>query len=125
MGGLLRIALAQLYSSPEVEGNISQLEEAVHKASKEGCHIIIFPEYYTQGIVADSPDKIIKDNSVQERMKELAKSAEIDIVIGTLVESLPEHGQHPVNAREHKTYNTYVQFRLPICFPQVVIYYLG
>lgn len=108
MGRPLRIALAQLNSTPEVHTNIKNLQEAVEKAAQDGCQLIVFPEYYTQGIVADAPHKVINDTGVQESMCELAKKAQIDIVIGTLVERLSEAKQHEVNAREHRPYNTYV-----------------
>ncbi|KAK9900272.1 carbon-nitrogen hydrolase [Cystobasidium minutum MCA 4210] len=106
MGRPLRIALAQLYSTPNVKTNLDNLEEAVQNAAKEGCQLIVFPEYYTQGIVADSPHKVLKDTTVQDSMCELAKKCQIDIVIGTLVEHLSEAQQHETNAREHRPYNT-------------------
>lgn len=108
MGRPLRIALAQLYSTAEVKTNIKNLQEAVENAAEEGCQLIVFPEYYTQGIVADAPHKVLKDTTVQDAMCDLAKKCQIDIVIGTLVETLSEAKQHETSAREHKPYNTCV-----------------
>lgn len=106
MGRPMRIALAQMHSTPEVKTNVRNLEEAVENAAKEGCQLIVFPEYYTQGIVADAPHKVFKNTTVQDAMCKLAQRYQIDIVIGTLVETLSEAKQHEVNAREHRPYNT-------------------
>lgn len=104
----LRIALAQLYSSSEVKTNIQNLQQAVQKAAQDGCQLIVFPEYYTQGIVAEAPHKVLSDTSVQDAVCDLAKESQIDIVIGTLVEKVPESKQQDAKSVQHKTYNTYV-----------------
>jgi predicted amidohydrolase len=106
MGRPLRIALAQLYSTPELQTNLENLEKAVHQAAQDNCQIIVFPEYYAQGIVADAPHKVFKDTEVRDTVRELAKKAQIDIVIGTLVEKLPVSKDQDAHPREHKTFNT-------------------
>jgi predicted amidohydrolase len=102
----LRIALAQLYSTPEFKTNIKNLEQAVEQAARDKCQLIVFPEYYTQGIVAEAPHKVFEDKSVHENVCDLAKRFQIDIVIGTLVEKVPESKQQDSKSVQHKTYNT-------------------
>lgn len=53
----LRLALCQLNSTPDIKANVQKLEDSVAWAESEKADIVIFPEYYVQGIVAESPEK--------------------------------------------------------------------
>lgn len=107
----IRIVLAQLYSSPSLARNIASLKDALEQARSEQADIIIFPEFYVQGVLADAPEKVFtsEDGDAKQQFADLAKVYGVDIVIGTLVEKVEEHDE-PKNAREQKTYNTAYYF---------------
>ena len=107
----VRIVLAQLYSSPSLERNVASLKDALERARSEGADIIIFPEFYVQGVLADAPEKVFtsEDGDAKQQFAALAKEFGIDIVIGTLVEKVQEHDERS-NIREQKTYNTAYYF---------------
>ena len=114
MPRLLRIALAQLESSPHLERNVQNLRNAVSQAKAEKANLIIFPEFYVQGVIADSPEKVL-DGSARDDFAALAKENDIDIVIGTLVEerAANSHGQ---DVREQKPFNTFASSTSPFTY---------
>ena len=102
----IRIALAQLESSPHLERNVQNLKDAVSRAKAEKANLVILPEFFVQGTLADSPEKVF-DGTARQDFAALAKEQDIDIVVGTLVESHESQTQD-ANAREKKPFNTCV-----------------
>lgn len=92
------------------------LEDALKTASEGECNLAIFPEYFLQGIVAETPEKVYNHGEgPQEEVAQLARSYGLDIVIGTLVEKAPpsavaakaHHGAGgDDDPRDPKVYNT-------------------
>ena len=103
----VRITLAQLYSSPDISRNLATLKESLAKASSEKADIIMFPEFYVQGVLSESPEKVFTDGTAREELAALAKEYNIDVVVGTLVEKVAVPAEHDESIREHKTFNTY------------------
>lgn len=101
----VRIALAQLESSPHLERNLKNLKSAIQQAKAETARVVIFPEFFVQGVLADAPEKVFNDGSARLEVAALAKENDIDICIGTLVESHEQHSQ-AAKAREQKPFNT-------------------
>lgn len=105
----LRIALAQLESSPHLERNLKNLRDTVAQSKAEKAQLVIFPEFFVQGVLADSPEKVFSDGSARDDLAALAKEHDIDICIGTLVESHDQHSE-AANAREKKPFNVSYYF---------------
>jgi predicted amidohydrolase len=100
----IKIALCQLTSAPTIEEGFKKVDDAIAEVSAQGANLAIFPEYFIQGIVADSPHKIFDEGQWEDHVSNLAKSNNMDICIGTFVEKVQVRGA------EEKTFNTAYYF---------------
>lgn len=82
----LAIAVAQVdveENAPEV--NLAKAEEFVKAAAGEAA-VIVFPENFVQGHVRGNEELVDFEGRYRERFRELARTHEIDIVPGSIVE---------------------------------------
>ena len=94
-------AVVQLHSNEDVENNLRVTEEQVKRAADLGARLVALPENFaflrisaeTQGL------KSPIDGELVERMSRLAKTADVDLILG----SIPEPSQVP-----NKIHNTSV-----------------
>ncbi|KAI8460928.1 carbon-nitrogen hydrolase [Phakopsora pachyrhizi] len=74
-----------------VEHNFERAKDMIIQASSIGSQLIIFPEYFLTGLV-DGKVRLVIDElgvrSILDRFRGLAKSYQIDIVTGTIVEGV-------------------------------------
>lgn len=106
----VRLALCQFSSSASFASNLSRLESTVsHCALNQKAQIVCFPEFFLQGIVQDSPERVRQAGDSHEELCAIARRYEVDLVVGTLTERhrRGESESQVESDGEEKVYNTY------------------
>ncbi|KAI2607953.1 putative hydrolase, carbon-nitrogen family [Hypoxylon sp. NC1633] len=90
MASVYKIALVQLHPKPLLPAeNFASAESFIRNAAREGCHLVVLPEYHLTSWVPDEPnfwESCADSGSYLKKYQELAKELNICIVPGTIVE---------------------------------------
>ncbi|EIM86927.1 carbon-nitrogen hydrolase [Stereum hirsutum FP-91666 SS1] len=102
----VRIAICQFESHPptqedSVSKNFARLKHFVSDAAKNSADLIVFPEYFLTGIIADHLHLATDEGHWIEDLRALAKEFSIDIVAGTVVEKSSRNNEHLFNTARY------------------------
>ncbi|KAF8589073.1 carbon-nitrogen hydrolase [Ramaria rubella] len=101
----LRIAICQFASEPpttaSVSNNFAKLEGFVSSAASQQADLIVFPEYFLTGVIAEHLHLASDEGHWLEELKTLAQQYKIDIVAGTIVEKSPQNSAHLFNTARY------------------------
>ncbi|KAL7621869.1 hypothetical protein AAE478_007369 [Parahypoxylon ruwenzoriense] len=90
MAPVHRIALVQLHPKPlSPAENFDKATSYIKNAAREGCHLVVLPEYHLTSWVPDEPnfrESCAESATYLKRYQELAKELKICIVPGTIIE---------------------------------------
>lgn len=95
-------------SNHNTSSNLDKLEHYVFVAAQQKADLIVFPEYFITGVIADHLHLASEEGQWLDEIKKLAVEHQIDIVAGSIVEKLsPEVGvEDPDPSKPEILYNT-------------------
>jgi predicted amidohydrolase len=83
----LKLAVCQMQIEQlKPEANLVKIEDYIKQASESRANIISFPEDFITGPILSKKDFVDFDNNYVEKIQELAKKYQIDIVAGSIIE---------------------------------------
>ncbi|THH16688.1 hypothetical protein EW146_g3991 [Bondarzewia mesenterica] len=104
----LRIAICQFASEPPSKGsndsvstNVARLESFVSSATSQHADLIVFPEYFLTGVIAEHLHLASDEGHWVEMLQNLARKYSIDIVAGTIVEKSSLNDEHLFNTARY------------------------
>lgn len=109
----VRIAICQFASVPPsqdsegissdetVTANFARLKPFVSSAASQGADLIVFPEYFLTGIIAEHLHLAYDEGHWVEVLRDLARKYAIDIVAGTIVEKSRQNDEHLFNTARY------------------------
>ena len=94
--GNVRVAAVQLNATEDRGRNLAQADRLVREAASGGAELVVLPEKWS---VLGSPEQLAAgaeplDGPSITRARELARELGIDLVAGSIVESLPGEAKH-------------------------------
>lgn len=92
----MRIALAQICSTREVDDNLAQVRARVAEAADAGARLVVFPEA-TMRAFGHNLDSIAEasDGPFAQAVSELARTHDLTIAVGTFTPAAPADGERP------------------------------